>query len=366
MKILHVITSLRTGGAEKLMVDLLPRLKELGNEVELLVFDGIRTPFYLELEKKGIKIHSLTMGKEQFSPWVIYNPLNFFRLLPHLKDYDIIHTHNTAAQLFVALGTLLSKCHLITTEHNTTNRRRNIPILKMFDKWMFNRYQEIICISQKAEDNLRAYLCDRSAKICTIDNGIDLSKFINAKPNQEVQTQYHGLHLGIMVAGFRFQKDHATLIKAYQFLPIDYHLLLAGPNIDNEDECKELAKSLGLSDRIHFLGSRSDVPSLLKTAEVVVMSSHYEGLSLSSVEGMACGNPFIASNVEGLKEVVQDAGILFPHEDAKKLAEEIKRLTTEKEYREKTISLCQERAKNYDISTMAQKYNELYKKLIHV
>ena len=49
MKILHVITSLRTGGAEKLMVDLLPRLRNLGNDLELLIFDGTRTPFYDEL-----------------------------------------------------------------------------------------------------------------------------------------------------------------------------------------------------------------------------------------------------------------------------------------------------------------------------
>ena len=51
MKMLHVITSLHTGGAEKLMVDLLPRLRTLGNDVELLLFDGTRTPFYDELEK---------------------------------------------------------------------------------------------------------------------------------------------------------------------------------------------------------------------------------------------------------------------------------------------------------------------------
>ena len=57
MRILHVITSLRTGGAEHLMVDLLPRLRDLGNVVELLVFDGTRTAFYEELAQKGIKIH---------------------------------------------------------------------------------------------------------------------------------------------------------------------------------------------------------------------------------------------------------------------------------------------------------------------
>ena len=54
MKILHVITSLQTGGAEKLMVDLLPRLQGLGNDVELLLFDGTPTPFYDQIEQIGI------------------------------------------------------------------------------------------------------------------------------------------------------------------------------------------------------------------------------------------------------------------------------------------------------------------------
>ena len=68
MKILHVITSLRTGGAEHLMVDLLPELKKMGNEVELLVFDGTRTPFYEQAEAMGIKIHSLAIGESVYSP----------------------------------------------------------------------------------------------------------------------------------------------------------------------------------------------------------------------------------------------------------------------------------------------------------
>ena len=68
MKILHIITSLRTGGAEKLMVDLLPRLRDLGNEVELLLFDGTKTPFYETLKKEGIKIHYLQIGGSVYNP----------------------------------------------------------------------------------------------------------------------------------------------------------------------------------------------------------------------------------------------------------------------------------------------------------
>ena len=68
MRILHIITNLQTGGAEKLMVDLLPRLRDFNNDVELLLFDGSHTPFYYWLEKEGIKIHSLGVIKNVYHP----------------------------------------------------------------------------------------------------------------------------------------------------------------------------------------------------------------------------------------------------------------------------------------------------------
>ena len=354
MKILHVITSLRTGGAEKLMVDLLPRLRDLGNEVELLVFDGIRTPFYEQLEAEGIKIHALGIGGS------VYNPLNIFKLIPYLKKFDIVHTHNTAPQLFAAIAHKFGgQCKLITTEHNTTNRRRNIKGFIYIDRWMYRQYQNVICISDKAETNLRAYLKDNSSKIKTIYNGVDIQKYINAKPIQEIKDQYKNCKLGIMVAGFRAQKDQQTLIKAYKHLTDEYHLLLAGSG-ELENECKALSKSLGLESRIHFLGMRTDIPQLLHTADVIIMSSHYEGLSLSSIEGMACGNPFIATDVDGLHEIVYGYGILVPHHDNKKLAEEIQKLSTDVSSRKKVISLCQQRAKQFDIKLMTTSYNKLY------
>ena len=95
MKILHVITSLSTGGAEKLMVDLLPRLRDLGNEVELLIFDGKRTAFYNELEQIGIKIHHLSIGGN------VYNPINIFKLIKYIKHYEIIHTHTIVNSTYI-------------------------------------------------------------------------------------------------------------------------------------------------------------------------------------------------------------------------------------------------------------------------
>ena len=59
-------------------------------------------------------------------------------------------------------------------------------------------------------------------------------------------------------------------------------------------QCEILVHDCGVDDRVLFLGIRSDVPQLLKTADVTVMSSHFEGLSLSSIEGMTVGKPFVA------------------------------------------------------------------------
>ena len=65
MKILHFITSLRTGGAERLVCDLTPRLRDMGNEVEVLLMDGTRTPLFSELEGQGIRISALSEGDEK-------------------------------------------------------------------------------------------------------------------------------------------------------------------------------------------------------------------------------------------------------------------------------------------------------------
>ena len=144
-----------------------------------------------------------------------------------------------------------------------------------------------------------------------------------------------------------------------QLLPEEYHLLLVGDGV-RINECKQLAHTLGVEKRVHFLGIRTDVPNLLKAADVVVMSSHHEGLSLSNLEGMAAGKPFIASNVDGLREIVTGYGILFPHEDEKALAAIIQQLCNDSQYASTIAIRCQQRAFEYDISKMVAAYNAVY------
>ncbi len=101
MKVLHVITSLETGGAEKLMVDLIPRFINIGIKCDLLTFNGKNTPFKMAIEKAGVKVYDFGENAR------VYSPMNIFRMIPFLKRYDIVHTHNTAPQLFAAIGSVL-------------------------------------------------------------------------------------------------------------------------------------------------------------------------------------------------------------------------------------------------------------------
>lgn len=350
--VLHVITSLRTGGAEKLMVDLLPLLRQKENEVELAVFDGIRTSFYQVLEQTGVKIHSFS-EKES-----VYSPFHIFRLWRIMRHADVVHTHNTAPQLFAAIANILIGAQLITTEHNTTNRRRTKTWLKPFDRWMYKQYGKIICISDQAEVNLKVYLPDLKDKVCTIYNGITITEKeskINHSivPNDEIVV--------MMVAAFREQKDQPTLISAFAFLSSNYRLRLVGTGDSGLiAKCKELARRENVLDRVDFMGMRSDVPALLASSDIVVLSSHYEGLSLSSLEGMASGRPFIASDVDGLHEIVDGYGVLVPHEDPQAMADAIKKLATDAKYSQEVAQRCVERARMFDIETMAEKYNALY------
>lgn len=356
MKILHVITTLYTGGAEKLMVDLLPRMKQAGHKVELCVFDGTRTPFFEQLEKNGIRIHWFHKGGS------VYNPLNIYRLWRLMrKGWDIVHTHNTAPQLFAAFGEVLCSVVLVTTEHNTSNRVCDWKWYAWLDKWMFRQYKEVICISDQAEINHRKHIGENSNNICTIYNGIDYYRYANAIPDENIKTI--GKKIITNVAGFRYQKDQPTLIKAMKYLPEDYHLCLVGDG-ERRAEFETLVKELGLEQRVHLLGLRSDVPEVLAASDYVVMCSHYEGLSLSSLEGMASGKPFLADNVDGLREIVEGNGVLFEHEDAEGFAAAILKLDSDKEYREQIVKQCQAKAANYDISVMTEKYLTLYKEVL--
>lgn len=359
MKILHVITTLQTGGAEKLMVDLLPRLRKTGNEVELCVFEDKETPFYKALSEAGIKINSVASAGGYYSPFCL---LKLARLMR--RGWDIVHTHTTAPQLFAALGGLFCKAHMVTTEHNTTNTRRELWWYKPIDKWMFRQYEAHIMISFQCEVNHRAYLGDANCKNLTmVYNGIDYHKYASAEPAKDVRNL--GKKIISFVAAFRPQKDQPTLIKAMEYLPKEFHLcLVGGGNDDRKALFEQMITERGLQDRVHLLGIRNDIPQVLAASDYVAMSSHFEGLSLASLEGMSSGKPFLASDVDGLHEIVDGNGVLFEHENAKAFADEVLKLDSDAVYKTAVVKCCQAKAIKYDIDVMAEKYMAVYTSLV--
>lgn len=339
------------------MLDLLPRLSQQGHDVELLLMDGTETPFYEQARQSGINVKHLEIGGN------IYSPRKLWKMLPWLRRFDVVHTHNTPAQLFAALGSVLCSVVLYTTEHNTSNRRRGSRWYAVIDRWMYSRYNKVICISDKAQANLIEHLGKGSSKISTIYNGVNLTKFADAKPSRTFEDIAPGSKKIIMVAGFRYQKDQPTLIKSLQYLPREFQVFLVGDG-ERRSEFETLVGQLGLNDRIHFMGLRCDIPQLLHAADYVVMSSHFEGLSLSSVEGMAVGKPFIASDVDGLSEVVQGAGVLFEHGNERQLAHKILQLESDRGLYDRVAARCMERAAGFDIAQMVRGYDRLYRSLL--
>ena len=95
------------------------------------------------------------------------------------------------------------------------------------------------------------------------------------------------------------------------------------------------------------------------------MSTHWEGLPLTIIEMMAGGLPVIASDVDGVQQVVKDAGILFPEGNDKALAEMINQLITNPDYRKQIAERCYERASLYDIRQTVQSYIEIYQSVYH-
>lgn len=366
MRILQVITSLDMGGAETLVVNLIPRLQALGNKVDLCVFDGTETPLTkrLKSESSDTKIYALGSG--------VYNPLYILKLVKIMKNYDIVHTHNSSPQLFVAIANIFSSRKLVSTEHTTSNRKREWKWYAPIESWMYGQYNHVICISQIAENKLREYMggdwLDKTNpkynQISTINNGVDVKAISDATPDGELLSLKKGRKAILMVAGFRDAKDQDTVVKALALLNSkDFEVWFAGIGV-RQNIVEQLAVSLCVKDRVRFLGLRTDIPNVLRAADIIVMSSHWEGLSLSNVEGMSAHKPFIASDVNGLREVTKDYGLLFSHEDAKALADEIVRLTSDDAYYNEVSERCYNRALGFDISNTVNGYADVYKAVL--
>ncbi|MBK8946932.1 MAG: glycosyltransferase [Ignavibacteriae bacterium] len=361
MKILRVINSLEIGGAERSIASNTLLHAKNGLDIEVLLLNGTNTFFLKELRDNGIKVAYLMKDKN------IYNPFLVFKICKIINKYDIVHGHLFPTLYWLALAKFIirSKTKLVYTEHSTYNRRRDNYLFKRLDKFIYKQYDLVITISNAANEKLREYLGNNFNTI-VINNGVDLSKLVNESmmKREDLIEKIGHLKVILQISAFRKEKDQDTLIKALSYLPNDFCVVFVGDG-ERKIICEQYTKKLGLSDRVFFLGIQDHIGAIISLANVVVMSSHWEGFGRAAVEGMALGKPVISTNVPGLSEVVLDAGLLFAVGDYKELAELILNLITNQQYYSEISSKCLKRAEKYNIEIMVQKYETVYKNLLN-
>lgn len=345
MRVLHVISSLEIGGAQRLLSDLLPIQKQQGIDVSLLVLKSEDNAFSKKVADAGVPIISLNVKSFR-------NPFLAFKVRKVIRQYDVVHAHLVHALYICSLAARGLKTKMVYTEHSTSNNRRGKSYLRPIEKYIYERYSKLIGISQQTQDALQEWLQSRDERFVVINNGVDTKVFSSIHRNVIPKSL-------IMVSRFVSSKDQETVIRAMKLIDKDATLRLVGDG-ENLEHCKQVAKDYGVEDRVQFLGARADVADLIAESYIGVQSSNWEGFGLTAVEIMACGKPVVATDVDGLKQVVEGAGVLFRVGDYKKLAAIVRDILNDKDVYNRMSSASKERAKSYDIHLTAINYVELY------
>lgn len=359
MKILYVIDSLCGGGAEKLVHDLMP-LVASSHTCDLLLLSDRDDKYSESLKKQGIKI-SVSPHKGMIKT------LLYIKKYIKLGNYDIVHANLFPSFYYCSLikkisGKVFPK--LVMTEHNTDNRRRHKNVFRVVEKWIYSSYDHVISISDATQKALLEWLeIAQNDKFSVIKNGIPMDIFTNAIPydrDKLFEMIKPDDIILCMVGSFTEQKNHGVIIEMLYKLPTCYKLILVGEG-KLEKEIKKLVIERQLEDRIRFLGFRNDVPSIMKTADVIVIPSKWEGFGLIAVEAMACGKTIVASKVPGLDEVIGEAGYkVSKYMDQDCFAEVVVEAVNHPI--DKAI-LCRQ-ASYYSIENMCSNYIKIYKQLI--
>lgn len=369
MKIVHIINNLHIGGAESLISTLLPKIKDMGIDCQLICLNGINESKYInELETFHIPIHILNKKSSPYHPILI---LKIGRLLQKINP-DIVHVHLFPAFYWAALAKKIFglKSKFLFTEHATFNRRQSIFWWKPLELFVYRQYQQIICISGGVENRMKKYI--QGKFITKIENGIPLEKYRQNNPvclNASLAKQVESLHsikenkLILSVGRLVPDKNQQTMIRMMTVLSSDYLLLIVGEG-QCRTELEKLIQSLKLENRIFLLGTQTDIPYLIKQAHAGIFTSKVEGFGLAALEMMASGLPVAFSSVPGLNELCPDESLMASQDDYNQFAIIIKRLMQDESYYQQMKEKCLSRSDTYSIQEMANKHIKLYQQVL--
>lgn len=315
MNIAHIITrSDSIGGAQVHVRDIAMAMQVKGHRVHVLV--GGEGPFVEDFASRGLPVHVVHNLIRALNP--VKDSVAFLDLRRAIRELapDLVATHSSKAGWLGRLVAGTLGIPVVFTVHGWSftegvpkNKQRLYRTAERLAAPMANR---IITVSEFDRELALRHRITTPEKLIAIHNGVpDISELYHATTDQQPPQI-------MMVARMDEPKDHETLLAALAGLKHTQwglHLVGDGPlRSDYERRVDEL----GLSDKVAFWGSRKDIPELLATAQVFVLSSKWEGFPLTILEAMRAGLPVIASDVGGVKEAVVDGetGFLVPRQDA--------------------------------------------------
>ena len=278
-------------------------------------------PLADELTRAAVPFHVLGRGPR--FEWRLIP--RFYRLFRR-TGVQIVHTHHLTQLIYAALGARLAGALLIHAEHDYLSlepwRRRYLLRL------LGTLCHRVVAVG----DQIGAFLTDRvglpPSRVVVIRNGVDLERYSPDRrmPREALGLPASGRLIGT-VARLDPLKDPASLLRAFRMLlPAhpDINLVLVGDGA-LRPELEALAGTLGIRDRVAFLGARHDVADLLPHLDVFALTSISEGLPFSILEAMACACPIVATTVGDIPRLMGDgvAGITVPPAQPEILADGI-------------------------------------------
>lgn len=358
-RVLHFVTG-GFSGATQVALDLVRAGQASGRSRPLLALRSKRhtDPKRIEaLRKQGLEVELLPGWSH------LATILALVRLCRRIRP-DVLVAHGFPEHLLGRWAGLLAGVpHLVHVEHNSRERYGVWRLAQA--RWLAARTDRIVGCSEGVRQSLLA-LGMPPAKTMAISNGIRLEPFATADAHPFAQ-RVPGL---VMAARFAGQKDHATLLEALALLRqrgqggLKPPLLLAGGGSERHQRAaRQLAERLGLLDQVQFLGFHPRVPELLMQHQIAVLSSHYEGMPLSLVEGMAAGCVALGSAVPGIQELIEDGvtGRLVPPADPRAMADAIEALLRDPAHAAALAAAGQRQAREqHDVALMLQHYEDLF------
>lgn len=366
MKVLHIINTLSKGGAEQLLVNTLPVLAAQTGTTAVLQLSGKHAEKCYEetLQRHGVAVYRLGNGP-------VRNPFLTWRLKRFLEnaDFDIVHVHLFPSLYWVSLAfRLLNKPApvLIFTEHSTQNKRIHHLLFKYPERFIYRRFDSIVAVSENIKKSLQLWLGPQ-LPVEVIPNAVSLDAINSTLPFTTAEMpsfigQPAGKFMVLMAARFSYPKDHATVLQALTLLPANVEVIFAGEG-ENRQRMMALAERLQVKDRAHFPGHLSNITRLMKTVQLNLLSSYYEGMSGAAIESMASGVPFIGSDVAGINDVVPGKDFLVPAADAKALAAKILQVSADASLYRRLKEQALAHVQQYDMTVMVNRHIALYKKL---